>query len=234
MAVATFEEVNQWVSREATRRNGKIVPKLPKQLHDLCTEPFYFVFNVGPWEWPKQLGGRGTRTVPACPEGRKYSEPLALPQLDNETVAADMNKMENRQEDGIEVVNAVLVEGYGYRPEHSLRHWGVSVITHWPPTVDDLALANKELNAKFDELIAEADKHHEQHKYEDISEFHRLAARHRKLTKPWLNANPDLVPCGACGTDVKQNIARCPQCGAVLDEALDRKFFPEKYSRKAA
>lgn len=234
MAVATLEEVNQWVSHEATRRNGKIVPKLPKQLHELCTRPFYYIFNVGPWQWSQQLGGRGTRVVPACPEGKPYSDPLELPKLDNETVASDMNKMENRQEDGIEVVNAVLLEGYGYRPEGSLRHWGVSVIEHWPPTKDDLVLPTMELNAKFDELIAEADKHYEQHKYEDITEFHRLAARRRKLAKGWMNANPDLVPCAACGTDVKPNIAVCPQCGAVLDEALARKFFPEKFSKKVA
>ena len=234
MALPGIEEVNQWVSREATRRNGKIVPNLPKQLEDLCTKPHYYVFNVGPWQWPQQLGGRGTRVVPACIEGQRHSDSLGLPKLDNETVAADMNKMENRQEDGMVVVNAVLLEGYGYRPEASLRRWGVSVIEHWPPTKDDLVLPTMELNAKFDELIAEADKHYENHKYDDISEFHRLAARRRKLTKGWMNANPDLVACVACGTDVKPNIAVCPQCGAVLDEALARKYFPEKFNKKAA
>ena len=157
-----------------------------------------------------------------------------MPQLDNETVAADMNKMENRQENGLDVVNAFMQEGYGCRPEHSLKNWGVAVITHWPPTKDDVAAANLELDIKFDELVAEADRYHDQHKFEDITEFHRLAARRRRTIKPWLNKNPDLVNCGACGMDVKQNIACCPHCSAVLNEELHRKFFPEKYAKKTA
>lgn len=224
-------EVAEFVSREATRRNGKIVPALPGRLREMCTKPYYYIFNVGPWEWSRQLGGRGTRTVQKCEEGKPYGPPLELPVLDNETVAVDMNKMENRQEDGIEVVNAVLQKGWGSRPEQSLEHWGLGVSTEWPPSAQDIAAANKRLNIKYDELVHEADKYFEQRKFEDITEFHRLAARRRRLTKGWLNENPDLVSCGACGMEVKPNIARCPHCTAVLDKELDRKFFPEKYAK---
>jgi hypothetical protein len=233
MAVATLEEVNQYVSREATRRNGKIVPALPGALRKMCNDPHFFIFNVGPWKWERQLGGRGSRTVQACEEGHPYSAALEMPFLDNETVASDMNKMENRQEDGKEVVDAVLMRGYGFKPEDCLENWGVAVIENWPPTAKQLEEPNRKLKEKFDALIAEADKYYEQRKHDDISEFHRLAARRRRLNKGWLNSNPDLVACGACGMEVKPNIARCPHCTAVLDEALDRKFFPEKYRKSA-
>ena len=233
MAVTTIDEVAQYVSREATRRNGKIVPRLPGMLHDLCTKPYYYIFNVGPWQWNQQLGGRGTKTVQACAEGEDYSPALELPKLDNETVAADMNKMENRQEDGLAVVQAVMQEGFGFRPEHSLRNWGVACIDHWPPTEKDLEEPRLMLAIKDDELITEGDKYHDQHKFEDITDYHRSAAKRRRVAKPWLNKNPDLVSCGACGTEVKQNIALCPQCGAVLDEDLHRKFFPDKYKKSA-
>lgn len=234
MAVATLDEVNLYVSREATRRNGKIVPKLPGMLHELCTKPYYYIFNVGPWQWVQQLGGRGTKVVQACAEGQPYSPALELPKLDNETVASDMNKMENRQEDGLEVVHAVLQEGFGCRPEHSLRNWGVSYAMQWPPSAQELSAATKLLNVKFDELVAEGDKYHDQHKFEDITEFHRLAARRRRLQKPWLNENPDLLTCGACGSQVMPNIAVCPQCTAVLNEELHRKYFPQLYQKKAS
>lgn len=230
MAV-TLSEVQDYVSREATRRNGKIVPALPKMMHKLCNDPHFYIFNVGPWQWERQLGGRGSRTVQSCPEGREYSDPLTLPILDNETIASDMNKMENRQEDGKEVVDAFLMRGYGFRPEMSLENWGVMVIDHWPPVKADLAHANLKLNQKYDELIADADRYHEQRKFEDISEIHRLAARRRKLAKEWLNENPDLVSCGACGSQVMPNIAVCPHCSAVLNEQLARKFFPERYQK---
>ena len=109
----TLEEAARYVSREATRRNGKIVPKLPKVLEDLCHNPVYYVFNVSPWPVDRQLGGKGTRILQACPEGEPYGpEPLTWGTLDNETVAVDMNKMENRQEDGLEAgVNAFLCRG---------------------------------------------------------------------------------------------------------------------------
>jgi hypothetical protein len=234
MPTVTLDEVAQYVSREATRRNGKIVPALPGMLRDLCTKPYYYIFNVGPWEWSRQLGGKGTRTVLACPEGQSYGPALELPKLDNETVAADMNKMENRQEDGVEVVNAVLLKGYGYRPEQSLENWGVACITHWPPTAKDLEEPNLNLAIKFDELIAEADKYHDQHKFDDITEFHRLAARRRRQQKPWLNVSPELRACPACGSNVMSNIAVCPQCTAVLDEDLHKKYFPQLYAKKAS
>lgn len=229
----TLEEAQQFVSREAVRRNGKSIPVLPKMMHSLCHKAHFYIFNVGPWEWSRQLGGRGTRTVQACPEGQPYGPALELPILDNETVAADMNKMENRQEDGKEVVDAVLMRGYGFRPEFSLEYWGVSVIENWPPTAQQISEANKRLNAKFDELIAEADKYYEQRKHEDISEFHRLAARRRKLAKGWINENPDYEPCPACGTQVMPNIAKCPHCRATLNVELAKKYFPEEYKKTA-
>jgi hypothetical protein len=225
----TLSEVNDYVSREATRRNGKIVPALPGMLHKLCHDPYYYIFNVGPWQWRRQLGGRGTRTVQKCADGKEYSDPLPMPKLDNETVASDMNKMENRQEDGIEVVDAFMMRGYGFRPEQSLENWGVLAIDHWPPTKEEIQKARKNLSFKYDELIAEADRYQEQRKHEDIGEFHRLAARSRGLNKAWLNENPDLVPCGACGMSVMPNIAKCPHCRATLNVELARKFFPEEY-----
>jgi hypothetical protein len=230
----SLAEVNEYVSREATRRNGKMVPTLPGALRKMCTDAHFYVFNVGPWTWTRQLGGRGTRTVQGCPEGKKYGDPLTLPFLDNETVASDMNKMENRQEDGQMVVDAVLMKGYGFKPEHSLENWGVAVIDHWPPTAEDLAPPNRKLAQKFDELIGEADKHHEQREYKNIDEFMRLAARRRNLQKPWLNENPDLKACPACGTQVMPNIAVCPHCTATLNEELARKYFPERFAARPA
>lgn len=233
MPEVTFEDAQKYISREVTRRNGKIVPKLPDQLHNLCSFPFYYIGNVGPWEWPRQMSGRGMRVIRACPEGAKFSEPLEMPILDNETVASDMNKMENRQEDGKLVVEAVMMEGYGFRPEHSLRNWGVFVLEHWPPTKQDLEEPTRLLNMKLGQIVSEADAHYANHKPDDISDMHRMACRRLKQTRPWLNAGVELESCPACGESVKANIARCPHCTAVLNEDLDRKYFPEKYKRGA-
>lgn len=232
--VITLEEVSRYVSKEATRRNGKIVPKLPKQLEDLCTKPRYYIFNVGPWDWDRQLGGKGTKFLAKCPEGQPYGPaPLTFGVLDNETIAVDMNKMENRQEDGIEIVNAFLSRGRDCRPENNLEQWGLGVTETWPPSKNDIEEAELRLEIKFDELIRDADRFHEQRKYDDITEFHRLAARRRKLKKEWLNENPSLVSCPACGEAVMPNIAKCPHCRATLNEQLARKYFPDEYRKSA-
>jgi hypothetical protein len=232
--VLTLKDAAEFVSREATRRNGKIVPKLPKQLNDLCTVPKYYIFNVGPWDWDRQLGGKGTKFLAKCPEGQAYGpNPLTFGVLDNETVAVDMNKMENRQEEGMEIVNAFLSRGRDCRPENNLEQWGLGVTETWPPTAQDLAEAHKRLDMKEDELIRDADRFHEQRKYDDITEFHRWAARKRGLKKDWLNENPSLVACPACGEQVMPKIAKCPHCRATLDEQLARKYFPEEFKKTA-
>lgn len=229
----TSKEALEYISAEITKRNGKLVPTLPKMLHKMCNDAHFYVFTVGPWGWYRQLGGRGSRTCQACAEGESFSEPLTFPVMDNETVASDMNKMENRQEDGSSVVDAFMMRGYGFTPETGLENWGFSVIEHWPPTKADLVEPNRRLNKKFDELVAEGDLHHDHRKFEDINEYHRLAARRRKLNKPWLNENPDYQSCPGCGSNVMPNIAVCPQCTAVLNEALARKIFPERFKHVA-
>lgn len=234
MAV-TLSEVQEYVNREAERRNGKIIPAMPSTLNKLTSAPHYYIFNVGPWEWSRQLGAKGTRTLLACPEGRNYSEPLTFPALANETVAVDMNRMEHRQEEGILPVNSFMLKGYGFTPDMSLENWGVAAIDHWPPTKEDLAEPNRRLNIKYDELIAEGDKFHDNRQIDNITEMHRIAARRRKQErKSWISSNPNLVSCKACGTDVKEGIAVCPQCNAVLDEQQARKYFPERFADKKA
>jgi hypothetical protein len=232
--VITLDEVARYVSEEATRRNGKIVPRLPKGLEDLCVKPHWYVFNVGPWDWERQLGGLGTKFLAKCPEGEPYGPvPLVFGLYHNETVAVDMNKMENRQEDGIEIANAFLSRGRDCRPENSLEQWGIGISEQWPPTASEIAAAQRRLSEKCDELIRDGDRYYEQRKHEDITEFHRWAARKKKLAKGWLNENPDMVGCPACGQQVMPNIAKCPHCRATLNVELAKKYFPEEYRKTA-
>jgi hypothetical protein len=229
MAV-TLEEAQQYVSRESERRNGRIIPQLPPKLKALTKDPHWYIFNVSPFPLERQLGSKGMFTVPECKEGAMCSEPLAFPVLDNETIAIEMNKMANIQEDGIDTVNAFMMRGYGFQPSDSLETWGVAVINYWPPQREDIQNANKALDRKCDELIADADRSYEQRNFKEIAEIHRWAARRRKQNnKGWLNANPDLTNCPACGSAVMQNIAVCPHCSATLDEKMARKYFPERF-----
>jgi rubrerythrin len=227
----TLNEVNEYISKETARRNGKVIRKLPGALREMTQNPYWYVFNVGPWEFTRQLGGNGTKTLAGCPEDEKYSIPTTFPIIHNETVATDMNAMENVQEEGQVHLNAFMIEGYGCKPEDSLRYWGVEAIDHWPPTAQDLIAPNKRLNAKLDDLISEGDRYHENREHQNITDRHRWAARKRKQMRGWLNENPELVSCRACGSMVMPSIAVCPHCSAVLDEKLARQFFPERFQK---
>jgi len=226
----TLDEAREFVSREAEKRNGKVIRRMPKVLKDATTQPFYFIFNVGPWEWSRQLGSNGTRAITACPEGKSFSDPLTVPILHNETIAVDMNKMENTQEEGNVLVDAIMMRGYGFKPEASLENWGVAVIEHWPPEKEDLIEPNKRLNEKFDQLIYEADKFHENREHQNITDMHRLAAKKRRQQRAWMSANPDTTSCKNCGMTVLEGIAQCPHCKVVLDRAKHKKNFPELYA----
>lgn len=232
MPTVTLEEAREFVSKESERRNGKIIRSVPRMLRNITTEPYWYVFNVGAWPFSRQMGGSGSRYLSACAENEDYSAPLTFSVLHNETVATDMNKMENIQEEGEVHLQAFMMEGYGCSPQDSLRNWGVAVIDHWPPTQKDLQEPNKKLNAKFDELIAEADAFYEKREYQNISDYHRLAARRRKQQRGWLNASPDSTSCKNCGSTILADIAQCPHCKVVLDRKKHRENFPELYEKE--
>ena len=231
MPTVTLDEAREYVSKESERRNGKIIRQVPRILREMTTEPHWYVFNVGPWPFSRQMGGSGTKYLAACLPTKKYSVPLTFPVLYNETVATDMNKMENIQEEGDTHLNAFLLEGYGCTPQDSLKNWGVGVCEQWPPTADDLIEPNKRLKKKFDELIAEADAFYEKREFQNIGEYHRLAARALRQTRGWLNASPDTDSCKNCGSTINTGIAQCPHCKVVLDRELHMKNFPELYEK---
>jgi hypothetical protein len=224
-------EAQDYVSKESERRNGKVIRHLPKRLKELVTQPYWYIFNVGPKPWPRQMGGNGTKYLQSCPEDAEYSEPHTVPLLHNETVATDMNKMDNVQEEGEIHRNAFLMEGYGCTPQDSLRNWGVGCIDHWPPTAKDLIEPNKALDRKADQLIAEADSFYEKREYQNISDDHRWAAKRRKQPRGWMNASPDSESCENCGSVIVSGIAQCPHCRMILDREKHRRNFPELYQK---
>ena len=232
MATVTLEEAREYVSKESERRNGKIIRSLPRVLRQMVTEPHWYVFNVGPWPFSRQMGGSGTKYLSACPAGKKFSDPLKFSILNNETVATDMNKMENIQEEGEVHLQAFMLEGYGCTPEASLRNWGIEAIDHWPPTAEDLIQPHKRLAKKYDELIAEANAFYEKREFQNISEYHRFAARAKNVKPGWMNENPDAVSCRNCGSVIMADIAQCPHCKVVLDRDKHKQNFPELYAKE--
>src|SRR6185437_11067536 len=45
---------------------------------ELSEKSKVYIFNVGPWAITQSCGSLGSKHIPACPEGKEYSEPLVL------------------------------------------------------------------------------------------------------------------------------------------------------------
>jgi hypothetical protein len=51
---------------------------MDQAMHETIDLPKIYIFNVGPEAW-KGVGGGKEWTIPACKEGQRYSEPVAVP-----------------------------------------------------------------------------------------------------------------------------------------------------------
>lgn len=108
--------------------NQKQIERADESYKDLGTIK---VFSVGPWPHIISLGGLGMWTVPACQEGRVYSEPLSIWKLTPEGQTVDMNKMAERLQNGWGIAEAVV--GYGQQMHEStdMRRLGIFTCAGW-------------------------------------------------------------------------------------------------------
>ena len=100
------------------------------------------------------------------------------------------------------------------------------------PSKQALAEAHKKLTAFQLALVEAADRLWDNPKtHNEINELHRWAGRAQKMAKAWLyQEQQGMSTCPACGSTVKPNIAKCPQCHAVLSKELLKQYFPLEHA----
>ena len=102
---------------------------------------------------------------------------------------------------------------------------GVFVAAGPEPTSDELAEAREKLDAFHRRLVDAADLEWERsHNLMFITDLERRAARELKLDKPWVYDPKPQGECPACGEKIKQGVAVCRTCGAILDAEKAAKF----------
>jgi hypothetical protein len=224
-------EVQRTISADVRARNGKVVAAIPDVLRRMAEENPIHVFNVGPWSWTVSLGSLGVFTVPAN-EG-EVSKPLIVNRTVFETISVDMNKMEQRPVDGMDVVHDILGVGPYKQPGQSLISRGVFIAEGSTPTAKEKKAAYAELDKYYGSLVSEADRYHMAGPLQmpNICDEHRAAARALNQTRPWCETPRQQDSCPGCGRSVPQGIARCPHemCGAILDEVKAKKLFPHLF-----
>lgn len=124
MPVADYlnNPVDQQILNELAARNSKHIERADEQYKDLGTVN---IFNVGPVPYVISLGGLGMFTIPTCPEGRIYSEPLQVWKLYPEGRTEDMNKIIEITTNGHAIAEAIVGYGKFMHPSSDMRKVGI-------------------------------------------------------------------------------------------------------------
>jgi hypothetical protein len=150
----------------------------------------------------------GVYHIPACAKG----EPCALLLITSRGDAIDLG--DNRRFPFTISAREIAVDLL-----QDLQDHGVFVCAGPRPTVEELAAATERRDAFYHRLIAEGDTMWARgHSFREISDLHRRAAIALGVEREWAYVPMRLADCPACGEKVKQSVAVCKHCGAILDE----------------
>lgn len=220
------------VEQEAVKRNSKIVEKIPTMIRKLSAENKIYIFNVGPQPHSRNLGSLGNFYVPPCGVGEEVSEPLVIDGMVLERITNDMNKMDNRYEEGIDVARDVMFIGRGYTPDLNRENWGLFI--HDGPVAPQakIAAGKKRLHKSYSDLIAQADNLERQNKRDEISNnpIYALAAAELGVKRPWCEESKAMDSCAACGGTINTGVKVCIHCKAPTDAVLLEKWMQKQYN----
>lgn len=103
-----------------------ILPQ-PEEITRIAESNLIYIYNVSPYSYTIQHPLIGRLTIPACPEGKKYSEPAILKGLIPYGVREQMTSAELRHQSGRELAVDLLGIGPFKQPANSMLNWGVFI-----------------------------------------------------------------------------------------------------------
>jgi hypothetical protein len=202
--------------------------------------PNVYIFNVGPRVW-KGVGGGKSYTVPACPKGRAYSEPVIISALcpseidladggNNMGVIMDAGMSGVRTVAGqskhvVGVANDVIGTNSGAAAlelNTTNGEWfGIFVTSHETPTEDELEAARDKLR-QMDQLIyaTGAEKVQAGEKVAMIERpVYNGAAARLGAKALWGNLDHTKGSCPECQEDIIEGANFCKHCQQAIDPA---------------
>jgi hypothetical protein len=204
--------------------------------------PEIYIYNVSPvWTWERPVEGRGTVKIPARKPEQVVSEALVLPAIIVRDYDAGNRLRQQYTEEGESIAEDILCcskEMPGL-PQNDLTGYGCFYLVG--KRFEELSKTEQ------DELIADATFKHDQKCMERVLEADQMADSERTrggvvaidrrcavylaskgdksiYERRWVSARgkehkPKVVECAFCGTENKPNIAICPTCKNVIDQA---------------
>jgi hypothetical protein len=99
-----------------------------------------------------------------------------------------------------------------------LESHGVFLCAGARATEEELAQAVAKRDAWYHQLVLEGDQMWARgHSFREISDVHRRAAMALGIEREWAYVPQQFADCPACGEKVKNGVAVCKHCGAILD-----------------
>lgn len=194
--------------------------------------PKVYIFSVAPEPHIVSKGGLGEFLIPGA-NGKRVSSPLVIKGRHPEHMhlggpVAPVNYVDGKilAQDIVGILSAD--KGLG-RHTSNLEWHGVFISENEKPSEREISAAEAKRVEYLQRLVADADQKAMRGQIGSIDAEERKAAHELNLKKSWAEKPSAMDTCPACGTAVGQNIAVCPQCTAVLNEDLARKFFPGRF-----
>lgn len=238
---------------------------LPEMILESSRQNQVAILSVGPWSQTIPCGSLGTKHIPACREGEEYSDPVVLEGLIIERYPLRENKMDilmHKDSTGWNVAHEMIGVGKHLPPSNSKVKYGLFVTKGNPdieplsekdardpekkrlwlrkrfkPTAEEVAKANKALNAEFNRLVSQARSAAQQGEkaMEDTirAERHILAAQKLGLdpkAELWMRmavSEKDRIHCKFCKVSIPADSIKCQNCNEVLDRKAYEKLQAE-------
>lgn len=208
-----------------------------------------WIYNVSPRTHQISSLPGMPRILPSAKEGEAYGAPLAIKEVTLDYASRGDYKLQAIEVDDDDLAGNIVCptcQGNGANCSDSgdLRMWGVFASRNNPPTAEELATANRRLSETFSNLVKIADTLYEDPKRRwQVSgtngEVYRMAAKAKKIQRPWCTVLADMVACPGCGQTNATGAMVCSSttCGIILDydKALKyRKITKEEYDAAVA
>ena len=149
----------------------------------------------------------GVYHIPACAKGEAYALLLLTARGD----ALDLG--DNRRFPFTISAREIAVDLL-----QDLQDHGVFVCNGARPAAEELSTARERRDAFYHRLIGEGDTMWARgHSFREISDLHRRAAISLGVEREWAYVPMRMSDCPACGEKVKQGVAVCRHCAAILD-----------------
>ena len=200
--------------------------------------PPVYIYNIYPRQHSVSLGGLGTYVIPACEPGKPYSKPCIVNGFiaDEYDLGDGKGNMSWNAEQGEEVAKDVVGIG-SYTAELSplttnREWWGCFIAKGETPTPEELSAAKEKLERCMKMWLADGDRLAGQGEkgIAQIGIPHIEASVYLKQPRQWSNPVVAMIECPGCGSPIKPYIAKCGNCGAILDrvKAIELGLIPDE------